>query len=325
VRYVVYGAGAVGGVIAGHLHAAGREVVLVARGEHLARIRQRGLVVDSHAERYVVDAPAADGAAGLEWTDNTVVLLCVKAQHTAAALDDLVAHAPPDASVVSAQNGVSNERAILRLFEHAYAITVMLPASHLEPGVVVQKCHPTPGILDIGRVPSGVDPLCDSLAADFRAAGFESVPRPDIMAWKHRKLLMNLGNGIDALCPPSAAADDLEDRARSEGEAVLVAAGVPLVSAEADLARRGDILRPRPTGQPPRGGSTWQSISRASGSVEIDHLAGEIVLLGRLHGVPTPVNALIQRATHELLRSGGAPRSLAAEDLLAQLDRARFP
>ena len=64
--------------------------------------------------------------------------------------------------------------------------------------MVVQKCFPTPGILDIGRVPDGVDETAEAIAADLRSAGFESVPRPDIMAWKHRKLLMNLGNGVDA-------------------------------------------------------------------------------------------------------------------------------
>ena len=92
------------------------------------------------------------------------------------------------------------------------------------------------------------------------------------MAWKHRKLLMNLGNAVDALCAPDEAADELEELARAEGEAVLVAAGVPLISAEEDVARRGDILQPRPSGQPPRGGSTWQSLSRGTGSVEVDYL-----------------------------------------------------
>ena len=46
-RYVVYGAGAVGGVIGARLHLAGHDVTLVARGEHLARIRSDGLVLDT--------------------------------------------------------------------------------------------------------------------------------------------------------------------------------------------------------------------------------------------------------------------------------------
>src|SRR3712207_1654843 len=122
----------------------------------------------------------------------------------------------------------------------------MLPATHLEPGVVIQKSHPTPGILDIGRVPTGTDELTDAVAGDLRRAGSESVPRPDIMAWKHRKLLMNLGNGVAAVCQPGEAADQLQERVRAEGEAVLAAAGVAVISAEADRERRGDVLQPRP-------------------------------------------------------------------------------
>src|SRR3954465_10163460 len=96
MRYVVYGAGAVGGVIGARLHRAGLPVTLVARGEHLERIRAEGLLLDAHAGRHVAHAVATDTAAEVEWTDDTVVLLTVKSQHTATALGDLAAHAPPD-------------------------------------------------------------------------------------------------------------------------------------------------------------------------------------------------------------------------------------
>ena len=108
-----------------------------------------------------------------------------------------------------------------------------------------------PGLLDLGRVPGGSDDVAESVATDLRAAGFGSEVRPDIMAWKHRKLLMNLGNAVDATCAPGPAADELVERAQAEGEATLLAAGIPVVPAEQDVERRGDLLRPRPTGQPP--------------------------------------------------------------------------
>ena len=139
------------------------------------------------------------------------------------------------------------------------------------------------------------------------------------MAWKHRKLLMNLGNAVDATCAPGPAADELVERAQAEGEATLLAAGIPVVPAEQDVERRGDLLRPRPTGQPPRGGSTWQSLTRGADGTEVDHLTGEIVLQGRLHGLPTPVNALLLDAVHDVVRRGAAPRSLDPADLLARL------
>ena len=53
--------------------------------------------------------------------------------------------------------------------------------------------------------------------------------------------------------------------------------------------------------------------------MEVDYLNGEIVLLARLHGVPTPVNELLQRATHEAAAAGTAPGSIPAADLLARL------
>lgn len=295
MRYVVYGAGAVGGVIGGRLHLAGVPTTLVARGAHLAAIREHGLLLDSAAGVETVTAPATDTAADVDWTGDTVVLLAVKSHQTAAALDDLAAHAPEDAVVVSAQNGVANETAVLRRFAATYAITVMLPSLHLEPGTVVQKCAPVPGILDVGRFPGGVDDVAEQVAADLRTAGFESVARPDIMAWKHRKLLVNAVGDVSTLFPAGPEADDLAARVLAEGEAVLAAGGIPVVTGEEDDVRRGDVLKPRPDIAAFRGNSLAQSRARGV-PTEIDYRVGEVVLLGRLHGVPTPASEQVLRA-----------------------------
>ncbi|WP_224124016.1 ketopantoate reductase family protein [Nocardioides mangrovi] len=294
MRYVVYGAGAVGGVIGAHLHLVGLPTTLVARGAHLDRVRADGLVLDTDDGRRAVAVPAAAGAADVAWTDDTVVLLTVKSHQTDAALDDLVAHAPPGAVVVVAQNGVANEAAVLRRFARTYAVCVMLPALHLEPGVVVQKCWPTPGILDVGRFPSGSDDVADRVAADLRTAGFESVARPDIMAWKHRKLLVNAVGDVSTLLPTGPEADQLAAAVLAEGEAALAAAGIPVVTAEQDDVRRGDVLRPRVDIADFRGNSLAQSITRGL-PTEIDYRVGEIVLLGRLHGVATPASERVLR------------------------------
>jgi 2-dehydropantoate 2-reductase len=319
MRYVVYGAGAVGGVIGSRLHRAGLPVTLVARGEHLAAIRaQGGLVLDAGDGRHLIEAPATDTAGNVGWTDDTVVLLTVKSHQAGAALDDLRRHAPADVPVVCATNGIATEVAVLRLFAHTYAVCVMLPATHLEPGVGVAACPPTPAILDIGRIPTGTDATTAAVSADLRAAGITSEERADILAWKRRKLLLNLGNGIDASFAQGEAADELAERAVAEGERVLAAAGVPVVSADDDRTRRGSILRRRPDLER-RGGSTWQSLSRGTGDSEIDYLSGEVVLLGRLHGVPTPVNDAIVAATRRLTYAGGPPRSLDAAEVLTSL------
>lgn len=316
--YVVYGAGAVGGTIGGRLALAGLAVTLVARGEHLAAIRADGLVLDAGDGRHRIEVPATDTAADVAWTDDTVVVLAVKSHQAGAALDDLRRHAPDDVRLVCATNGIATEVAALRLFPRTYAVCVMLPASHLEPGVVVSACHPTPAILDIGRVPGGTDTTTAGVAADLHRAGIESQERDDVMAWKRRKLLLNLGNGVDASFAQGEAADELAERALAEGEAVLAAAGLTVVSAAEDTARRGSILQRRPDLER-RGGSTWQSLQRGTGDSEIDYLSGEVVLQGRLHGVPTPVNAAVVAATRRLAATGGAPRSLDAAEVLASL------
>ncbi|HEX5090841.1 MAG TPA: 2-dehydropantoate 2-reductase [Nocardioides sp.] len=293
--FVLYGAGAVGGVIGARLHLAGHDVTLVARGEHLARIRADGLRLDTAEGVDVVRAAATDSVAGVDWRPGPVVVLAVKSHQTGAALADLARFAPPDTPVVCAQNGVANEPAVLRLFAATYGITVMLPSLHLEPGTVVQGCHPVPGILDIGRYPDGTDEVAERVAADLRSAGFESVTRADIMAWKYRKLVTNAVGDVSAVLPDEA--EELKPLVRAEAEAVLAAAGVPLVSHQDDLARRGNLLHSRPDVDGPN--SLGQSLARGRPDTEVDYRAGEIVLLGRLHGVPTPANERVQRVVRQ--------------------------
>ncbi|HYG94013.1 MAG TPA: 2-dehydropantoate 2-reductase N-terminal domain-containing protein [Nocardioides sp.] len=317
MRYVVYGAGAVGGVIGARLQLAGLPTTLVARGAHLAAIRERGLALQTQVGTEVVPVRAVGGAAAVPWDDETVVVLAVKSHQTAAALDDLGAHAPPGTALFTAQNGVANERAALRRFAGVYGVCVMQPSAHVEPGTVVQQCHPVPGILDLGRYPHGVDRVAEDVARDLRTAGFVARARTDVMAWKHRKLLLNLGNAVQACYHPGPASDRLQQLARDEGAAVLAAAGVAVVTPEEDAARRGDLLRGRARSD--LLGSTWQSVNRGLSAIETDWLNGEVVLLGRLHGVHTPANELLQREATRLARSGAPARSLDAGAAVAAL------
>jgi 2-dehydropantoate 2-reductase len=316
---VVLGAGAVGGAVGGLLGLAGHDVTLVARGAHLAALQDDGLDLTVGHDRHRVPVPAVATPADVEWTDDTAVLLAVKSQQTDAAVQALRPVLPEPAPVVSLQNGVSNERSLLRHVAAVHGICVMLPASHLSPGRVQVHSAGTPGLLDIGRYPHGTDAVTERVAEDLRSAGFASVPRPDVMAWKHRKLVMNLGNAVDAACVEDDDADELVRRCRAEGEAVLAAAGIPVTSVEDDRARRGELLRPL-VDRDGAGGSTWQSVHRGTGDVEVDHLNGEIVLLGRLHDVPTPANELARRACLDLVARQGPPRSVRAAGLLAMLD-----
>ena len=319
MRVVVYGAGGIGGVIAARLHQHGHAVVAIARGEHLDVWRSKGLRVQSPDDDVVVDVPVVGHPSEVGLGDDDVVLLTMKSQDTVDALEEIVALAP-DAPIVCAQNGVSNEREALRRFERVYGICVMMPTTFIEPGVVQASSAPTSGILDVGRFPGGTDEVCEQLSSALASSTFSSLPDPAIMRQKHTKLLMNLGNSVQAVCGDARGTREIHARLRAEGEAALQAAGIAHASAEEDAARRGDLLQIRPIDGATRGGgSTWQSFARGTGSIEVDHLNGEIVLLGRLHGVPTPANALLQRLANDAARDRRPPGFMTPDEVLALL------
>jgi 2-dehydropantoate 2-reductase len=317
VRFVVYGAGAVGGVVGGRLAEAGHEVALIARGRHLDAIRSRGLRIDSPDRSVSLTLPAVAHPSEIEWRGDEVVLMAVKSQDTIGAADRLALVAGPDVAVVSMQNGVANERVLLRRFRRTYGVFVACPATHLEPGVVEAHSSPLAALLDVGRYPSGVDQTADELAAAVNSAGMEAIARPDVMRWKYAKLLMNLGNVVGALCGPDVRGGRLNAALREEAVAVYVAAGIDRASDEEDRERRrGKLVLGEIAGRQRQGDSSWQSLERRTGAIETDYLNGEIVLLGRLHGVPTPANEAVCRRAREVVASGLGPGSVSEQELL---------
>lgn len=318
MRIIVVGAGAVGGVVAANLALAGTPVVAVARGEHARVMRESELRYESPSGTQIVELEAAASVTEVEFAEGDVIMLGVKGHQTAGVLDDLRAAGVTDQPIVCMQNGVDNERQALRRFPNVYGMCVMLPADHLSPGVVRVWTAPSSGLLDVGRYPHGVDDLSVQLATTLEASTFGSIARDDIMSWKYRKLLMNLNNAIEAVCGRTATRGRLVEMVQAEGEAVLAAAGITVISTEEDLARRGDALKIQPVGddQHRSGGSSWQSLQRGTGTIETDFLTGEIVLLGRLHGVATPANQALQEITTHMALTGQPPASRTEDDVL---------
>jgi 2-dehydropantoate 2-reductase len=320
MRFVVYGAGGVGGVIGGRLAEHGYDVALIGRGKQLIAVREHGLRLESPAGSTILGLPIVENPGKLQWSADDVVLLTMKTQDTSAALCDLAAVAPKSVPVVCVQNGVENERLALRWFEHVYGICVMCPTGYLTPGVVQVWSFPVTGLLDIGRYPSGIDDTAKAIAGALSTSTFYSEVRPDIMRWKYRKLLMNLGNAYEALCGLSARSGSVTALARQEGVACLNAAGIDCVSETEDKNRRGDHLRIGTiAGQKRHGGSSWQSLQRQTRNIECDYLNGEIVLLGRWHGIPTPVNVVLQRLANQFAADGRPPGSMSVEEVLSHL------
>jgi 2-dehydropantoate 2-reductase len=330
MRYIVIGAGGVGGTIGGRLAQAGHEVVLVARGPHLDALRaQGGLRLSTSEGTSVIGLPVASGPDEVELTSDDVLFLTAKTQDAEAALAGWAwkpvqggTVAAEDLPVLCAQNGVASERLALRRFRHVYGVCVWLPATHLEPGAVEAQGAPLSGLLHLGRYPSGTGKTIERIGADLAASRFLAPVVPDIMRWKHGKLLANLANAIEAVC--GLAGDDdskeLRRRVRAEGKAVLGAAGIPYASNEENARFRADQLQiVKIDGTERGGGSSWQSLTRGTGSIEADYLNGEIVLLGRELGLPTPVNEVLQRLANQAARDRRAPGSLTAKEVLALL------
>jgi len=316
--YVIVGAGAIGGGIAGLMHRAGCDVTVIARGDNLAALRAQGLRLQVGHEKYRVDVPVAGHPSEVDWSRSPILFVAVKSQQTGAVLADLAPFLPQAAALFSLQNGVANEPAMLRVAGRVHGVSVFMPATYLNPGEVMIHSAGVPGVLDLGTYPHGIDEIDHRVARDLETAGFESVPRADIMAWKYRKLLMNLGNAVDAACAPDDGARELRARALAEGEQVLDAAGIFVVGADEERERRGDKLQPI-IGRESAGSSTWQSLARGTGDAEVDYLNGEIVLLGRLHGIATPVNEALRRACALLAHAGMPPRSLTSAEILREV------
>ncbi|MGH2909134.1 MAG: ketopantoate reductase family protein [Solirubrobacteraceae bacterium] len=318
-RYVVFGAGAVGGVVGARLSQAGYDVALIARGAHLEAIRSGGLRLLTPVEDVTLRIPAAADPAQLAvGRDGDVVLLAVKSQDTLGALEQLRAAGAGQVPIVCLQNGVENERVAQRRFAEVYGGYVIAPTNHLEPGVVEATGAKLSGFLSFGRYPSGCDARCEQLAEAVSGAHFAGSAVEDVMRLKHAKLLLNLANVVGALFADAPELAELEARVRAEGEAVLDAAGIPHEDPYAGdrQARWNDLGVAAIEGRIRGGSSSWQSLKRGTRAIETDYLNGEISLLGRLHDVATPLNDALCRLADAHARRGGGPGELAVGDFL---------
>jgi 2-dehydropantoate 2-reductase len=292
----------------------GRDVTLIARGAHGAAIAANGLRFGSSEGWRTLRIPVVEHPAQLSFEPGDVVLLAMKGQDTSAALDALAPLTPAELHVACAQNGVENERRTLRRYANTHGMCVLMAGVHLEPGVVHLHNPPFGSRVDVGRVPSGHDGVDEAIARDLETAEIRSAACDDIMNRKYAKLLSNLPNVLEAAGGREAAASALAERARAEADAVFTVSGiVPSTGTDVRTAMRfvevDGVARP--------GGSTMQSVIRGVPSLEVDDLNGEIVLLGRLHGVPTPVNAMLQRLGVRLTAEKIEPGSMS----LAELER----
>jgi 2-dehydropantoate 2-reductase len=256
----------------------------------------------------------------IQFRPDDMVLLTMKTQHTEDALHALRAAGVRGQAIACMQNGVANERMALRLFPNVYGVTVMMPSDYSTPGEVNAFSVPRHGIFDIGRYPGGSDAVATTIAGALERANIAAFVQADVMANKYGKLLLNLRNVVEAALGVDADSDPFYLPARAEGEAVYKAAGIIWCDVGARDPRREQLMQQGAIdGVARAGGSSTQSLTRGTGTIETDYLHGEIVLLGRLHGVATPANAWFCALAQRMVREKLKPGAIAAEEIAAGL------
>jgi thiosulfate/3-mercaptopyruvate sulfurtransferase len=328
-RYVVIGAGAVGITLAAELQAAGKDVVLAARGTQLAELQAGRFTYIRPTGTRSLTLPAVGSPTELALSQDDVLVLATKTQDADAALADWAwqpvslagGSSRPAAAVlplITTQNGLDAERAALRRFATVLAGVIWVAATYVRTGEVVTAGGPAVGVIWLGAYPDRAHPGLAAIAGDLSAAGFLVEVVDDISRWKAAKLLASVTFALDALYEPGDPRADAATLLREEARHILTAAGQGIAdAAEEATVDFGRFVADSVPGHE-RGTSSWQSLTR-SGSLESDFLNGEIVLTARLLGLRAPANEAVLERIRSAARAGTRPRSLPPADLLATL------
>jgi 2-dehydropantoate 2-reductase len=306
MRIAVIGAGGIGAIYGASLAKAGADVIFVARGAHLAAMREHGLKIEGdRGEMHVSPAHATDDPSSIGPVD--VVLFCVKlwdVESAGAAIRPIVG---PKTAVIPLQNGVdAHERLIPVLGREAVmGGTAFVTGSIVAPGVVRQTGAYQR--MTFGELDGTISPRGKCLAELCAAAGFEGILSPDVLVplWDKFTMLVPLAN-VNALtrAPLGKYRADPDSWSLVEGsvhETVAVgrAEGVNLAPDAADKAIA--LIRSMPDHHMTSMGNDLLRGNR----LELPWFAGKVVELGRKHGVATPVNSLVYAALK--LYANGSP------------------
>ncbi|GAA0709200.1 2-dehydropantoate 2-reductase [Dyella marensis] len=328
---VVYGTGSVGGYLGGRLH--GHAAVrFIVRERMRATLRERGMTLtDLHGFHRTIDGASLDLCTAPADAAAPLVLATVKSGDTAQVGQELAAVLPPDALVISFQNGLHNADTLRAALPGRTVLAGMVPFNVLqrEPGVFHQGSS--------GELMVEEHPALQPYLPVFADAGLPVEPRRDMAAVQRAKLLFNLNNAINALSGLPLR-DELAQRgwrrclALAQAEALGIFARLHLPVAKLTplpprwlpaLLKLPDALFARLASRmlaidPLARSSTWEDL-QAGRRTEVDALHGAVVELAERAGREAPVN----RRIVELVREAEAkPVAWTAERLLGELREA---
>ena len=297
MRIAVIGAGGVGGVFGVALAQAGADVTFVARGAHLAAMRERGLRIEGgRGEALLRPAQATDDPASIGPVD--LVLFCVKLWDVESAGAQIRPLVGPETGVIPLQNGIDASERLSPILGKAAVMggVAQVSATIAEPGVIRQTGalqRLVFGELDGSRSPRGERFLALCQTAGFDATLTEQIERA---LWEKFVLLVAMSSitGVTRL-PVGKLRDDpdlwgLYGTVMNEVVAVGRARGVDLAP---DLA---DKLLGAVKSFPATGMASMAVDLLRGNRIELPWLAGKAVELGREQGVPTPTTATLYAA-----------------------------
>jgi 2-dehydropantoate 2-reductase len=340
MRFLVWGAGAIGSTVGAHLARAGHDVTFVDRAaEHVAAINSTGLHITGPITDFVVHTPALtpDEVTG-EWEH---VLLCVKAQDTEAATQAIAPHLSADGYIVSVQNGL-NELVIQAIVGAARTIGcfVNFGADYLAPGEIIFAGR---GAVVLGELNGQVTPRLRELHAAFRQFDDHAIMTSNIWGFLWGKLAYGaqlfataLTNDSIVDCLSDPRYHDLYIALGQEVMGVAQARGIqpeafngfnphafmPGVDHAVSLQSLADMVEFNRHSVKTHSG-IWRDLAVRKRKTEVDPQLGPIVTLGAEVGVPTPITARLIELIHDI-EDGRRPQSQATLDKLQAVVASRL-
>ena len=298
-RVAVYGAGAVGGYLAWHLARAGHSVSVVARGAHLAAIREKGLaLVAPDKPRESVRVAASDDPGALGPQD--IVIVTLKHPGLASAVEGFRQFASVQTQFVFATNGIPwwMEPDLDLLDPDGRLAAVVAPAMRVGCVVKASIEVTAPGLVSMDTPtarfilgPASIDAERAALSAvEFlNGAGIQSSFAADLRPAVWEKLLLNLGFGLPAailglpvgICARQPEMQAFLKELFAEIRLIARSRGVELTVPD-DIAADPAIL------SSPHLPSLLQDLQRGR-AAEIDALVTAPTLLARRAGLPVPI------------------------------------
>ena len=289
----IVGAGGVGGYYGARLASAGAEVGLIARGDHLAAIREHGLRVRADEADFTVRVAASDDPADIGPCD--AVLFCVKSYDTdqaAALLEPLL---KLETGVVSLQNGVDNEEKIAARIGPGHVIggASFILAHIAEPGVVEQIGSVRRVIF--GELDGSRTERIERLLAEFRNAEIDSDVADDIrvVLWDKFAFLCALA-GLTAVT--RLPIDELLAVPDTRGLFQEMVAEVAVVARAEGVELADDIVDQKTAFAENLGPDSFSSLHHdlvTGHRLELDALHGEVTRRAARHGILVPVSEMI--------------------------------